>query len=64
MTLGNGPIIILKESGEVYAFSSSPAHLAIIATQTAEQFNAELEKLRVEKGFKTEPIAVIEVNEA
>ena len=29
MTLGGGPIVVLKETGEIYSFSSSPVFIGV-----------------------------------
>jgi len=67
-TFGNGPLLILKDTGEVFAFSSSPKHefgygtsrKGINRTHTAEEFKEAL-ALLVSAGDHAamNPIAVI-----
>lgn len=53
MTVGNGPIVVVKESGKVYSFSSSPLHMfgpdghgiGVNMATTAEEFRAALAEL-------------------
>ena len=58
MTYGNGPIVILKETGDVYSFSSNPSHMfgsngvGVNTAKTIEEFNAALNELK-ERGHNT-----------
>jgi len=55
MTIGNGPIVILKETGDIYYFSSNPSHMfgsngvGVNTAKTAEEFNNALNEL-INKG--------------
>lgn len=54
MTIGNGPIVILKNTGEVFSFSSNPLHvfgksenrIGVNTATTAEEFTKALNELR------------------
>lgn len=46
MTIGNGPIVVLKATGEMFHFSSNPGHTHVQAANTAEQFQAALDDLK------------------
>ncbi len=52
MTIGNGPIVILKETGVVYSFSSSPIHMfgssgvGVSTAKTADEFSKALNELK------------------
>ena len=53
MLIGNGPIVIVKATGEVYSFSSNPTHMlglgasriGVNKATTAEEFTAALAEL-------------------
>ncbi len=54
MTIGNGPIVILKDTSEIFSFSSSPLHMfgnaenriGVNSATTAEEFQAALNDLK------------------
>ena len=54
MTIGNGPIVIVKETGSVYSFSSNPIHMfgntetkiGVTAAKSAEDFDKALTNLK------------------
>lgn len=52
MTFGNGPLVVLKETGDVYSFSSNPKHMfgsnriGVNRAKTAEEFNVALHELK------------------
>ncbi len=54
MTIGNGPIVVLKNTGEVFSFSSNPLHMfgksesrvGVNTAKTVEEFQAALDDLK------------------
>lgn len=54
MTIGNGPIVILKSTGQVFSFSSNPLHMfgksdnrvGVNTAKTVEEFQTALNDLR------------------
>jgi hypothetical protein len=54
MTIGNGPIVIIKETGDVYSFSSNPRHMfgdsekriGVNTAKTADEFVSALAALK------------------
>ncbi len=54
MTIGNGPIIILKSTGQVFSFSSNPLHMfgksesrvGVNTAKTVEEFQTALNDLK------------------
>lgn len=54
MTIGNGPIVILKSTGEVFSFSSNPLHMfgksenrvGVNTAKTADEFQTALNDLK------------------
>lgn len=52
LTLGNGPIVIVKESGDIYSFSSNPMHMfglngvSVNNAKTADEFTTALDELK------------------
>ncbi|BCL83572.1 hypothetical protein ccbrp13_60370 [Ktedonobacteria bacterium brp13] len=68
MTFGNGPIIIVKDTGIAYGFSSNPLHQlgrdsksgGVNTATTLEDFNRELEKLKARNDYHAlNPIAFL-----
>ncbi|RZS34293.1 hypothetical protein EV193_10980 [Herbihabitans rhizosphaerae] len=55
MTYGNGPLIVLKRTGNVYRFSSNPVDLEVYTAPTEKEFLAGLRRTRRD----TEPETVI-----
>ena len=54
MSFGNGPIVILKETGDIFSFSSNPSHefgdadskIGVNSAKTIEEFNHALSILK------------------
>ena len=54
MTIGNGPLVIVKETGDVYTFSSNPSHMfgdaesriGVNGAKSAEEFDKALTALK------------------
>jgi len=54
MNFGNGPIVILKSTGEIFSFSSNPLHMfgksdtkiGVNTAKTAEEFQGALDELK------------------
>ncbi len=52
MTIGNGPIVILKETGDIYSFSSNPLHMfgsngvGVNTAKTLDEFSVALNELK------------------
>ncbi|QQS26654.1 hypothetical protein IPM44_02925 [bacterium] len=57
MMIGNGPLVVIKETGDVYSFSSNPAHMfgdpetriGVNTARTTEEFHTALSAL-IDKG--------------
>lgn len=54
MTIGNGPLVVIKDTGEVFVFSSNPTHMfgnsgdgiGVNSAETSEEFQKALSALR------------------
>jgi hypothetical protein len=63
MTFGNGPLVILKETGDVYRFSSSPIHMfgnretriGVNGAKTKGEFDLALGDLAANRSDGTTP---------
>ena len=65
MTIGNGPIVILKETGDIYSFSSNPSHMfgssgvGVNTAKTEDEFNDALSELKNKGDSSANPIGRI-----
>lgn len=59
MTIGSGPVVIFKETGDIYSFSSNPSYMfgdmetgiGVNTAKTAEEFNEALSRLKDEGDY-------------
>lgn len=67
MTLGNGPMVIVKATGDVFLFSSNPMHMfgnsgikiGVNAAKTAEEFQTALDELKEMNDYAaTHPVKI------
>jgi len=52
---GPGPTVVLKETGEVYSFSSNPDDYSVWGATSLDDFRDKIES----RGYGSEPVTVI-----
>ena len=68
MTIGNGPLVVVKETGDVYSFSSNPEHMfshdnsgvGVNSAKTSDEFNTALNELKTSNDSSATPLDHIE----